>query len=254
MCNGCVRAFILGGLVAALVACAPRSIGERSESLTLISDDGVGIAAAYRPAATPGAPGLVLVHMLGSGRARWDHFAERAQRAGYTSIAIDLRGHGDSTTKGDATLDYRRFTASEWMRAVRDIDAAKRALAERGTPVGEIALIGASIGANLALQDAVRDSAVCGVVLVSPGLEYHGVETEHAIVAYGKRPSLLLVTEGDAYSATSCARLKATAPGQCELRQYPGSAHGNDLLDESEAANDQVLAWLAETLPVKKPK
>lgn len=241
-------AFAVG--IAALLGCAGRAPSERTEAVTLKADDGVAIAATYRASAAQNAPGVVLIHSLGADRRRWDVFAERLRRAGYASIAIDMRGHGESLRRGDATLDYRKFSAADWLGVTRDIDSAKRALVARGALADNVILIGASIGANLALRYAAAHAEIPAVVLISPGLDYHGVETEQEIVNYGDRPSLLMTSDGDSYSASSCAALKTRASGQCELRQYPGAAHGVDLLDASEAAGDQILAWLKEIAPV----
>jgi hypothetical protein len=87
------------------------------------------------------------------------------------------------------------------------------------------------------------------VVLVSPGLDYKGVKTKDAIIAYGRRPVLLMSSQGDAYSASTCSELKANAPGLCEIRQYQGSAHGVDLLDISTTAREEVFLWLGQMLP-----
>ena len=89
------------------------------------------------------------------------------------------------------------------------------------------------------------------MVLLSPGLDYHGVSTEDAIQAYGKRPMLLMTASGDAYSAQSCAKLKPLAAGHCELREYDGAAHGTDLFDAHETCTGQVFLWLSAIIGPK---
>ena len=39
---------------------------------------------------------LVLLHMMPATKESWDTFAKKMQREGYASVAIDLRGHGES--------------------------------------------------------------------------------------------------------------------------------------------------------------
>ncbi|MBX7257695.1 MAG: alpha/beta hydrolase [Candidatus Hydrogenedentes bacterium] len=214
----------------------------------LTTSDGYRIAATLYPAEKPGSPGLVLVHMLGADRSIWEGFARRAQREGYSSLAIDLRGHGDSRGPGDTDLSYKSFDTGEWLKALQDIDAAKSALLKRGNDPENIAIVGASIGANLALRYAVEHADIQAVVMLSPGLDYHGIEIEPDMVAYGKRPSLMLTSTGDSYSASSCSTLKALAPGFCELREYGGAAHGTDILDAEPASVDQVFLWLTHII------
>ncbi|HOE65390.1 MAG TPA: alpha/beta fold hydrolase [Candidatus Hydrogenedentes bacterium] len=233
------------GLAASFSGCGRvDAIHGSAQDVMLDAGDGVRIAATHYPSTESKAPGVILVHMLGSDRSRWAGLAPQLQRAGYACMAIDMRGHGDSAQQQGKTLSFRAFTTEEWMGVLRDIDAAKRGLIDRGANAANIALAGASIGANLALRYAAVHGDAPAVILISPGLDYHGVAIEQAMIAYGKRPSLLMASDGDGYSASSCARLKEVAPGHCEWRQYPGGAHGTDLLDASDSARSQLVTWL----------
>ena len=236
----------LATVAVVLCACgAPRDTPpENTRDIAFATSDGVEIAATVYPVDAPKPPGLVLLHMLGADRREWEPFALRAQRAGYLCLAFDIRGHGDSRARGDESLSYRQFNTADWRAAVEDVGAAKRALLEQGADPDNLALVGASIGANLALAYAVGHEDIPAVVLVSPGLGYKGVKTEEAIVAYGRRPVLLMTSKGDSYSAMSCTTLKRAAPGLCELREYKGATHGTALFDVSVTAIQQVFLWL----------
>ena len=213
------------------------------EELTLTSADGVTLAATLYPAGVPHAPGVILIPMRGTGRESWAPFALRAQRVGYVCLALDLRGQGDSVSKNGERINFT-FTRDNWLGAVKDVETAKNALVDRGADSENIVLAGASIGANLVLHYALRDKNIAAIVLVSPGLDYSGVTTEKEIVSYGKRPTLLVAAQDDVYAAQTCATLKRMAQGLCELREYPGSAHGTDLFTGSTNAMEQILLWL----------
>ncbi|HOZ48116.1 MAG TPA: alpha/beta fold hydrolase [Candidatus Hydrogenedentes bacterium] len=240
----------LVALAAVAGGCGHPTSGSPATTRTVhfVSADGVELTASLYAAAGERPPGLVLVPMLGADRGVWEAFAARAQRAGYTCLAVDLRGHGDSTRQRDGRLDYRKFSDEDWRAATQDIDAAKGALMDAGADPENWALVGASIGANLCLHCALAHEDVPAVVLISPGLEYHGVTTENEIAELGKRPVLLMTSQGDAYSASSCATLKKAASGLCELREYKGSAHGTDIFADSTAAMEQILVWLRPIL------
>jgi pimeloyl-ACP methyl ester carboxylesterase len=225
-------------------AADPPDASRVTRDLTLQTEDGVRIASTLYPVVRDRPAALVLVHALGSDRASWSLFASRAQRAGYMCIAIDVRGHGDSTMHNDKRISYREFNTADWMAALYDIRAAKAMLLDRGADPDNVAVVGASIGANLALQYAARDPEIQAVVMLSPGLTYKGVDSLDAIRAYGKRPSMLVTAKGDSYSASSCATLKSAAPGFCELREYSGSAHGTDVFAAFPLSVSQVLMWL----------
>lgn len=202
------------------------------------------IAATFYGVDTPAPPGIILIHRLGADRTAWGPFAQHAQRNGYACLAFDLRGHGESVRRDGERLSYRAFTGADWRAAVQDIDAARRFMGRRGVNLADTAIAGASIGANLALAYAAEHPDVPAVVLVSPGLDYKGIRTAEAIAAYGNRPVLLMTSEGDSYSVSSCTELDRVAEGLCEVRRYPGATHGAPLLDASDSARDQILLWL----------
>lgn len=245
-------AFLLALLVA-LGACGKPTQPPPSQPATLDLElsarDGMQLKAdRYLPVPREGAnadpPGLVLVHALGADRRAWDTFAERARRAGFMAVAFDMRGHGESTRRGPDEVSYRTFSTSDWLSVLDDIDAAKTALIDAGANRDNIVVVGASIGANLALHYAVKHPDIPAVVMVSPGLDYKGIGAREALAALGERPVLLMTSTGDSYSAATCTALKALAPGHCELREYSGTAHGTDLLDAAATALDQVFLWL----------
>jgi len=244
------RALIAVALIFLCTCRRPHSptAGAPPEDLALTSADGVQLAATLYRAKETNPPGLVLVHMLGADRRVWNSFAESAQRAGFMCIAFDLRGHGESIFKNDARISYRSFTPHDWQDVSHDIDAAKRALTVQGADPNNLALVGASIGANLSLDYAASHKDVQALVLVSPGLDYKGIKAQPALKTYGKRPLLLIFSEGDAYAASSGWALKGAAVGLCELREYAGTAHGTDLFDVSRNAAEEVCLWLNQCL------
>ena len=215
-----------------------------TQEAVLHTVDGMALSATVYPTARPNPPGLILVHMLGSDRAAWKSFASHAQAAGYLCIAFDMRGHGGSQDAGGAKTGYSDFTTQDWLAVADDIEAARQALLKEGANPKDIGIVGASIGANVALRYAADNADIPAIVLISPGLDYKGVKTEDAIVTLGQRPCLLVTTEGDSYSDSSCAALKKKASGLCELREYAGSAHGTAIFDAAPTSLDDVLLWL----------
>jgi len=241
------RHFRALGILAALVlltACSQKSPPPTSRDVTLVTEDEYHIAATLYPVSADHPPGLILVHGYGGNRHDWTAFAKRGQRAGYMSIAIDLRGHGASAHQAGKSIDYHEFTKKDWMDTLHDIDAARKELIKEGADPDNLAAVGASLGANLVLHYALHHDDIQAVVMVSPGLDYHGIQTEKAIQAYGKRPVMFVYATGDTYAASSAQRLKALATGYAELREYQGAARGTDIFDRSLNANEQIFTWL----------
>lgn len=242
------RFLLIAALLGALAACSPTPAAHPSEPgapVSLQTVDAVALAATLYPAQT-GAPGLVLVHALGSNRKAWKRFAENANRKGYAVIAFDMRGHGRNAGS------YRSFTTSDWLNVLKDIDAARDCLLKNGANIDNTVVVGASIGANLALRYAVQHPELPAVVMLSPGLDYKGVTTREQLAKLGPRPVLLMTSTGDSYSASSSSTLKKLAPGLCELREYTGTAHGTDLLDAAPTAAEQIFIWLKPIIGPKK--
>lgn len=202
------------------------------ENVYFSTSDGVGIQGTF----FIGDPGytIILVHMLGRDRGDWDAFAPKLVEEGYEVLSIDLRGHGESTNIGN----YKDFHVGEFQNMVNDVDAAVEFLGET-----KIAIIGASVGANIALNYASEDPNVVAVVLMSPGEEYKGVGTLDAMAAYGDRPVLIMASEGDGYSAISSEKLSNAALGEKMWKKYDGSRHGTEFLGDAEAEGF-IFGWL----------
>ena len=224
-----------------------------STSLTLVAADGMKIAATERRSAISPSSGLILVHMFGSNRNAWSAFAARAQREGYSVIAVDMRGHGDTAALNPNTPQYRGFTPQDWLDVLHDIEAARTALVKGGADPARIGVVGASIGANLAAAYAAEHENIAALVLLSPGQDYKGVGVAEAFERYGKRPSLLVTTEGDRYAADTCRALHRSATGFSELREFAGMYHGTEMLDAIPNATVQILQW-CDTVLVEAPQ
>lgn len=121
-------------------------------NVTITGADGTALAARHLSNGAAG-PGVVVVHGLGSRKDNHLDFAELAADRGMTALAIDLRGHGESSGSiGPGVLE--------------DVLAGVDALhAEGHDPVG---IRGSSLGGFLALHAAERHEAVRAVVAICP--------------------------------------------------------------------------------------
>ncbi|HNR33263.1 MAG TPA: alpha/beta fold hydrolase [Candidatus Hydrogenedentes bacterium] len=225
-----------------------REVTAESRALTLHTRDGVQLGAVLYPAVSETPPGLILVHRYGARAESWRAFALAARGEGYHCVAFDVRGHGASARRGEIPLDYRAFSHEQWLAAAADARATKEALLEAGADPDNIVVLGEGLGAALALRYMRMDSDIQAAVLVSPSLDEKGFDSAADLRALWDRPVLIVAAENDSAAATAATALKQTAAGFCELRLYPGAAHGTDLLAASEAARLQVLGWLQTVL------
>ena len=140
--------------------------------------------------------------------------------------------------------------------AVDGMDALRASLAHvRSTGSGlsdAIAVIGGSIGSNLALVGCANDPDCTTAVALSPGLDYFGVTPETSVTeGLRKRSVLLVASQGDTYSADSVKQMLSSATGDVAARIYTGNRHGTNLLlgDTYESTTTLILAWLDEHTP-----
>lgn len=198
--------------------------------------------------------GVVLLHMLNRTAKDWEPLARRLAGAGLWCVAVDLRGHGKSTRRGDAIVRLRDFTSPEQFRAmVLDAEAARNALVARGIPREKIAVVGASIGANVALGFAAERAEVPAVVLLAPGLDFRGVGTEEPARRFAGRSALLAAAEGDEYSARSARELAGLMGTSAALKLYPGAEHGTDMFASQPGLAALVTDWLVQVLATEHP-
>jgi acetyl esterase/lipase len=196
------------------------------------------LAGTYVGVAGGPSPAALLLHMYGKDRTTWSDFALRLQGAGVASLAIDLRGFGG--TGG----------GQDWKLAVEDVREALVWLSgQPGIDKDKMAVVGASIGANLSMVLGAEDATIAAIGLLSPGFDYFRVQIDQEMMRqYGARPAFLAAAEGDGYSAETVRSLAQAAQGKAELVLYPGSAHGTDLLQAHADFGDKLIKFLVESL------
>lgn len=227
-------------LWALLLGLPGRAAAERVDFKTA---DGVPIAADWR-APRRGQPVFVLLHGLGAGRGEWKAFAARAAALGWGTLAVDMRGHGDS-----GGPPYTSFQGpKDWTAVESDVQAAVEWLASvRHVARERVVLGGASIGANLALRAAGDRARIRFVMLLSPGWNYQGVTLPDAVASYPK-PIVFAAAADDLYAFKSSqeAMRIAKSPGTVFLRAAKG--HGVRMLEgpENKAFAAELFKALAE--------
>ncbi|HSC79555.1 MAG TPA: alpha/beta fold hydrolase, partial [Chitinolyticbacter sp.] len=129
-----------------------------AQTVTLDAADGLKLYGDWLASAQEGKGAVVLLHMtVPEGRKTWAPLLPKLQAAGWSVLAVDLRGFGQTGGLAD------------WELAPRDVDAWLTWLARQpGVDPKRIALVGASAGANLALQACAGRPACPTVVALSP--------------------------------------------------------------------------------------
>jgi pimeloyl-ACP methyl ester carboxylesterase len=189
---------------------------------------------------------VLFVHQLSSNRGEWARFASRVAgpaedsdrgRSRPSTLAVDLRGHGESTANGDGTLRWTAFgnDRARWMGLEHDVAAAVDYLRQRvGTT--QIVIVASGIGATAASLYAARSGApVVGLVLISPASEARGIQLAPPLLQAlrARKRVLLIAASGDTSAADTVRDVQQQASGDdgggllLEVERYDNaSAHG----------------------------
>ena len=119
---------------------------------TFLTRDGLKLSADVTGAGTRGS--VILAHGGGQTRHSWASTATRLAELGWKTVALDLRGHGDSDWCPDGDYDMQRF--------------AEDLIAVSETLPGRPALIGASLGgmAGLIVETMIAPGTFSSLTLV----------------------------------------------------------------------------------------
>jgi pyridoxine 5-phosphate synthase len=201
--------------------------------------DGVVIAGEIYEASARSAPAVLLVHMLSRNRGDWGGLPDRIRDAGMTALAIDLRGHGQSSG-----------SAQDLQVLIQDVRAAAQWLAARPNVRGDqIAIVGASLGASLALLAALDVPQVRALGLLSPSLDYRGLRTDTGLIRrLGSRSIWLVASDQDPLALRTLRDMAAEPSGPREQHVSTVLGHGTVLLDKDGDVARLLVDWLRRSL------
>lgn len=224
------------------------------ERVTFTSHDGVLLVGSYftpKPRINNSTPSVILLHMLGRDRSVWNDFSQDLSHRGYVVLSVDLRGHGDSIRKDNLTISYKSFVPDDFKNVTYDVKAAKEFLIrEKNANPYKVSIIGASMGANIALNYAASDHSIKSVILLSPGLDYMGITTLAPVTQY-KNPIYIAATQGDSQSAKDSRILCQKIMCHENIRIFDKTnSHGTDMLSNNTTRlelRNMIFSWLDST-------
>jgi alpha-beta hydrolase superfamily lysophospholipase len=207
---------------------------ERTGVVRFRAADGVrllGVILGRGPAA------VVLAHEAGTVTlCSWLPYGRALARRGYRVLVFDARGHGSSSSSRSPSRHFR---------VDLDVAGAVREMRRRGAR--SVVLAGGSFGAmaSIAAGGSIQP-AVDGVVPVSPGLSYRGLDAESAARRLNV-PTLFVVAQEDAGFPEAARTLyDATATQDKRLLVVAGYGHGSAVLAESAEARAAVDRFIDE--------
>ena len=205
------------------------------ETISLRTSDGFSLKALHGEsnvlADSKPRRGAVLLHMMPATKESWIGFAE--QLVPFCEVvAPDLRGHGESD---GGPAGFKAFSNEAHQASRNDVAAAVEYLRAKG--IQDIVLVGASIGANLALQYAAEHPEISACILLSPGINYYGIETLPLVERLRPTQRLLIAASEDdmrtngSSAATMAQQLYLAAPDSVQKNViiYHAAGHGTNM-------------------------
>jgi pimeloyl-ACP methyl ester carboxylesterase len=207
----------------------------QANKITLTTKDSVDLSAFFWDAGTDKT--VLCLHMMPETKEGWMALAERLASAGSNVLALDFRGHGDS-----GGGDYKTFSDEDHQKYFLDALAAIKFLQSKFGVVPDVALVGASIGANVALKLAFEYEWIEKAVLLSPGLNYHGVDIGTDIrlqsPEFYAAEILFVASKDDGENLLEVSKLHELYGGK--ILVYDGGGHGSDIIKNNPELLDII--------------
>jgi pimeloyl-ACP methyl ester carboxylesterase len=208
------------------------------------------------PKPTDRYPLIILVHGLGGEGRNWREWIPGLVRQGYAVLAVDVRGHGQSThIMATGFRPWRLLDAMQWQAATKDMDQWMRYASgslqtdQPQVASGPFTLIGVGLGANLALVGAGNNPQwATQVVALAPGLDYKGIAPAVPMLQFEK-PIFFAASQSDTYALSSAEKLYKIAQGPKQLRLFKDIGTGLDMTRNYPPLKAEILAWVAKHQP-----
>jgi alpha-beta hydrolase superfamily lysophospholipase len=194
------------------------------ERVSFKTEDGIEIGGDWYP--VNGEKFAILLHIRPATKESMVAWAKALNARGYSCLAYDQRGHGESTMNG--TLNFESFTDEESRGKALDLEAAFAWLQGKGAAEANTVLVGGSIGGNLAIRFLAEHHGVPMAIALSPGLNYRGVASD----------------DDPHGSLESCRRLHELAADRTVFVQKRGLGHGTAMTEKNPGLIDELLTYL----------
>jgi len=212
--------------------------------VALTTADGVPIKGDYYRPANAHMPGALLLHDPGRERSDWQYIARQLMAQGFATLAIDLRGYGESGGLGNDKATGKDVAAAmDFLKAQAAVDANR------------ILIIGAGGGSWWAISYAAAHPDVRGVAMITPGIrntEEVRRQVADLMAAYGDRPLFVAVSDHagnhDPGAVAMARLLDKLASGPHRLIILPDWGRGTDLLMQENGLVVKLLAWMHEVV------
>ncbi len=221
-----------------------------AEQISLQATDGFPLKASYeRVDSTSSArPAVLLLHMFKNNKESWHPLILALREQGISSLAVDLRGHGESRVDAfgvDQSDKVLGRDAVFFNQIYQDGLGAVAWLQAKGHQ--KISVVGASVGCSVAMHMmAAAKPKMSAMVLMTPGHDYLGIDTMSHLEKWPGLPLLILTSEEEADRGADAIYKRLKKRGAQLVVFEEESIHGTMMFGEVEGVEERISKWLAE--------
>lgn len=217
--------------------------------INITTEDGKKIVGNYYQPSEEIKGWVLYLHMMPATKESYSELASRLQMVKYVGLAIDLRGHGESQDGPDG---YKKYSLKETMNSIKDIVAAIDFLKKQGASLNQIYIVGASIGANLAIEYASQYNEIKKIVALSPGTNYYGIKAGELVKNFNANQKLFIVGSKDDTNVPGddlqIQKISKNYPYKDNIivNIYETGGHGTDILKSNPDVEDNIVEFLVD--------
>lgn len=216
------------------------------EKIKFETDDGYSLSAVIGEpdSIAEDLPAIILIHQGGSSKEEWGSFFDELVKQNYIVLSFDIRGHGGSDKVGNIyalfndpnQAPHDLFSSYEYLKDHENVDTER------------LAIVGASIGANLAcvgiskldIKTAVSISAKTSAVENLNGDKDLNLRSIFFIASTGDQNGKRVEWAIELYDRTEFPKKI--------LEVKNSSAHGVSIFKDEPSVKNEIILWLKETL------
>ena len=223
-----------------------------ADEVNLKGKDGFNLYGDFVEANVTSNKGVLMLHQCNADRSMYEDLAASLAKSGISSMSLDFRGYGDSTTdevsfaairsKATSREHYMEMTNKVGIGAHRsdDVEIAYQYLLKKLGNHGNISLIGASCGGGQSIILAQKHKPE-SFIFFSSGMNQATIDQFKKV---SDVPALIIVSQGDEYTFKSSNRIFLDAENQqSRLISYKGDAHGFPLFKQDPNLKAVMVEW-----------
>jgi dienelactone hydrolase len=225
------------------------------ETVSLTTDDGKAIGCTYFPPEQSNSPALILLPDTRCDRKNFGSIPTKLNKAGFAVLAMDLRYKDIIAKAGKRDKQISTIQKQDLMALVKyDSKSGINFLAgKKEIDPERIALIGTSLGSRVAIISGVEYNLQALVLISLSGEvafpDYKPIK--QLLSEYGEKPILFMSAKkdwgGNGKAAEDNRLYYEWKNGKKELKIWPGSGHGIEIIEKKEAINF-LISWLKSNL------